>query len=77
MAHVQVPDVPMSVTSRVHCCSSPAHHPACATCPIPKPSLLQDGEALLEADVEDAQRSQESAWAQCCAKDLRRTLQHC
>lgn len=27
MAHVQVPDVPASVTSRVHCCSSPACSP--------------------------------------------------
>lgn len=77
MARVQAPDVPVSVTSRVHCCSSPAHRPACAPRPIPTPSVLQDGEALLEAGVEDARRSQESAWARCFAKDLRRTLQHC
>ncbi|GAB0194421.1 hypothetical protein GRJ2_001907400 [Grus japonensis] len=65
------------IIGRVHCCSSPAHHPASARCPIPKSLVLQDGEALVDAGLEDARSSQESAWAQCCAQDLRRTPQHC
>lgn len=64
MAHVQVPDVPTSVTSRAHCCSSPALSQNLgaagpALYPSPKSWVLQGGEALVEAGLENAQRNLE------------------
>jgi len=53
VAHVQVPDVPASVTSRVQCCSS-VPEPCWQLAPCPSPALLHTAQALLPASLEAA-----------------------